>query len=158
MVLRAYRDDELEEAVRQSRAAESRVGGTPTREHVERRVACSGAFVDGHLELAIEVGGRLSGSIQARAPEHALPPGVCELGIELVPAVRGRGAGTEAVRLLGAYLLENGYPRVQASTAVDNVAMRRALERAGFAFEGVQRGFMPAEGGRADYALYALTP
>ena len=157
MVLRAYRDDEIEEAVRQGEAAESRVGGAPTREQIVRRVEHSGAFVDGHLELAVEIDGRLSGSIQARAPERALPPGVCELGIELVPEVRGRGAGTEAVRLLGLYLLEHGYPRVQASTAVDNVAMRRALERAGFAFEGVQRGFMPTEAGRADYALYALT-
>jgi RimJ/RimL family protein N-acetyltransferase len=118
----------------------------------------SGAFVDGHLELAVEVDGRLCGSIQARAPQGALPPGVCELGIELVPDARGHGIGTEAVRLLGNYLLENGYPRVQASTDVDNVAMRRALERAGYAFEGVLRAFMPDDsGGRADYVLYALT-
>ena len=143
--------------MRQAQAAESRVGGRPTREHVVRRVERSGMFVDGHLELAIEVDGRLSGSIQARAPEQALPPGVCELGIELVPEARGRGAGTEAVRLLCTYLHENGYPRVQASTAVNNVAMRRALERAGFDFEGVQREYMPVEDGRADYALYALT-
>jgi RimJ/RimL family protein N-acetyltransferase len=74
-----------------------------------------------------------------------------------VPDVRGRGVGTEAVRLLGEHLLANGYPRVQASTDVDNVAMRRALEHAGYTFEGVLRGFMPAGAGRADYALYALT-
>ncbi len=157
MVLRPYREDELEEAVRQAQAAESRVGGTPTPEQVAQRVERSGAFVDGHLELAIEVDGRLCGSIQARAPERALPRGVCELGIDLVPEARGRGAGTEAVRLLGEHLLENGYPRVQASTDVDNVAMRRALERAGFAFEGVLGAFMPDGDGRADYALYALT-
>jgi RimJ/RimL family protein N-acetyltransferase len=157
VVLRPYHEDELEEVVRQAQAAESRVGGTPTRKHVAQRVERSGAFVDGHLELAVEVDGRLCGSIQARAPERALPPGVCELGIELVPEARGRGTGTEAVRLLGRYLLENGYPRVQASTDVDNLAMRRALERAGFALEGVQRGFMPRGDDRADYALYALT-
>lgn len=157
MILRAYHGNELEEAVRQAQAAEGRIGGTPTRDHVARRVEGSGGFVDGHLELALEVDGLLAGSIQARAPDQALPPGVCELGIRLVPEARGRGAGTEAVRLLGTYLLEHGYPRVQASTAVDNVAMRRALERAGFAFEGILRGFMPAEEGRVDYALYALT-
>jgi RimJ/RimL family protein N-acetyltransferase len=156
-VLRPYSDGELDEAVRQAEAAESRVGGTPTRDQVGQRVERSGRFVDGHLELALEVDGRLCGSIQARAPERALPPGVCELGIELVPDVRGRGVGTEAVRLLGEHLLANGYPRVQASTDVDNVAMRRALEHAGYTFEGVLRGFMPAGAGRADYALYALT-
>jgi RimJ/RimL family protein N-acetyltransferase len=146
----------LDEAFRQAQAAESRVGAVPSRERVAERMARSGSFVDGHLELAIEVDGRLCGSIQARAPERSLPPGVCELGIELVPDARGRGIGTEAVRLLGRHLLVNGYPRVQASTDVDNVAMRRALERAGFAFEGVLRAFMPTADGRADYALYAL--
>jgi len=157
VVLRPYKTDELEEAVRQADAAESRVGGRPTREQIAQRLERSGSFVEGHLELAVEVNGRLCGSIQARAPERALPPGVCELGIELVPEVRGRGIGTEAVRLLGGHLLENGYPRVQASTDVDNVAMRRALERAGYAFEGVQRAFMPEGDRRVDYALYALT-
>jgi RimJ/RimL family protein N-acetyltransferase len=157
VVLRPYRGDELEEAYQQAQAAESRVGETPGREQLARRVERSGRFVDGHLELAVEVDGQLCGSIQARSPAGALPPGVCELGIELVPEARGRGVGTEAVRLLGAHLLENGYPRVQASTAVGNTAMRRALERAGYAFEGVLRDFMPADGGRVDYALYALT-
>jgi RimJ/RimL family protein N-acetyltransferase len=143
-VLRPYRDDELDEAVRQAEAAESRIGGTPSRRQVAERVDRSGRFVEGHLELAVEVDGRLGGSIQARAPERALPPGVCELGIELVPDVRGRGVGTEAVRLLGEHLLANGYARVQASTDVDNVAMCRALERAGYQFEGVLSGFMRA--------------
>jgi RimJ/RimL family protein N-acetyltransferase len=157
VVLRPYRADELDEAVRQAHASESRVGGMPTREQVAQRLERSGSFVEGHLELAVEVDGRLCGSIQARAPEKALPPGVCELGIELVPEVRGRGVGTEAVRLLGEHLLAHGYPRVQASTDVENVAMRRALERAGYAFEGVLRAFMPEGERRLDYALYALT-
>jgi RimJ/RimL family protein N-acetyltransferase len=148
-VLRPYREGELDQAVRQAEAAESRVGRTPTREQVAQRVERSGRFVDGHLELAVEVDGRLSGSVRARAPERALPPGVCELGIELVPEVRGRGVGTEAVRLLGEHLLANGYPRVQASTDVDNAAMRCSLERAGHRFEGVLRGFMPTGSSRA---------
>ncbi len=157
MVLRPYGTNELDEAVRQADAAESRVGDKPTREQLAQRLERSGSFVEGHLELAVEVDGRLCGSIQARAPEKALPPGVCELGIELVPEARGRGIGTEAVRLLGEHLLVNGYPRVQASTDVENVAMRRALERAGYAFEGVLRSFMPEGELRLDYALYALT-
>jgi hypothetical protein len=35
--------------------------------------------------------------------------------------------------------------------------MRCALVKAGFAFEGTLRAFMPVEEGRADYALYAIT-
>ena len=118
VVLRPYRTDELDKAFGQAEEATSRVGGTLSKKAVARRIACSGRFVDGRLDLAVEVDGALSGSIEARAPEGALPPGVCELGIELVAAVRGRGVGTEAVGLLAGYLLGHGYPRVQASTDV----------------------------------------
>jgi RimJ/RimL family protein N-acetyltransferase len=46
--------------------------------------------------------------------------------------------------LLCAYLFEHeDAVRVQATTDVDNAAMRRALEHVGFGFEGVLRGFMP---------------
>jgi RimJ/RimL family protein N-acetyltransferase len=157
VVLRPYRDDELDEAVKQAQQAIAQVGGMPSREALARRIEQSGRFVEGRLDLAVEADGRLAGSIQARAPERALPPGVCELGIGLVPDARGRGVGTEAVGLLAGYLLTHGYPRVQASTDVANVAMRKVLERARFVFEGVLRDFMPDGDRRADYALYALT-
>ena len=99
------------------------------------------------------------GEVDARAPRDALPPGVFELGIELYdPTDRGRGYGTAAVAgIVERLFADEGAARVQASTALDNVAMRRALERAGFALEGTLRGFMPAAEGRDDYALYALT-
>jgi RimJ/RimL family protein N-acetyltransferase len=64
----------------------------------------------------------------------------------------------EAVGLLTGWLFaQAGAARVQAGTAVDNRAMRRVLERLGFACEGVMRAFMPDGGGRTDYALHALT-
>ena len=46
---------------------------------------------------------------------------------------------------------------MQASTAADNTPMRRVLEKLGFAYEGTLRGFMPGDGGRDDYVLYAVT-
>ena len=47
---------------------------------------------------------------------------------------------------------------MQASTSVDNVAMRRVLERLGWELEGVLRSYSPGEGGsREDYAMYAAT-
>jgi len=46
---------------------------------------------------------------------------------------------------------------VQASTAADNIAMRRVLEKLGFMYEGTLRSFMPAGEGRDDYVLYAVT-
>ena len=156
VVLRAYRPDELDEAYEQSQASTARIGELPF-DRVRLRVERSGRFVNGRLDLAIEADGRLVGTIDARAVEGAMPPGVCELGIELVPGVRGLGFGTEAVGLLARHLVENGFARVQASTDVANAGMRRALEKAGFAFEGTMRAYMPTGAGRADYALYALT-
>ena len=112
----------------------------------------------GFLSLVIEVEGAVVGDIQARAPKHGFPPGVCEIGITLFAAERSKGYGLEAVELFTEHLLANGWPRVQASTAVDNGAMRRVLERAGYVYEGVLRSFAPTDaGGREDYAMYAAT-
>jgi RimJ/RimL family protein N-acetyltransferase len=124
---------------------------------LRERIADSGEWFEGRLDLAIEWGGRLVGTISARATAGFTPPGVCELGIELFDEVRGKGVGTEAVRLVTEWLLENDYPRVQATTDVRNAPMRRVLEKLGFEEEGVLRAFMPDGDRRADYVLYAIT-
>ena len=46
--------------------------------------------------------------------------------------------------------------RVEASTDVENAAERRALERAGFSFEGILRRAQFRGGGWRDMALYSL--
>ena len=94
---------------------------------------------------------------EARTSQNALPPGVCELGIELDIRERGRGLGGEAIELLSGWLLDNGFDRVQASTDVTNAPMRRVFEKLGWEHEGTLRAFMPADGGRADYAMYSTT-
>jgi len=123
------------------------------------RVAHSGDFHLGEYLLAIEVEGRLVGEIQARSAPHAMPPGVFELGVALFDETdRGRGIGTKAVGLMTQRLFADGEAhRVQATTDVDNAAMRGSLERLGFRMEGVLRGFMPSKDGPRDYAMYALT-
>jgi RimJ/RimL family protein N-acetyltransferase len=130
-----------------------------TRERMRRRIANSGRLVGGWLDLAIDADGSLVGEIDARHPPRAMPPGVFELGIALFDEeVRGQGYGTEAIALLTAHLFaELGAERVQASTAVDNSAMRRVFEKLGFAKEGVMRSYMPAGESRDDYVLYAVT-
>jgi RimJ/RimL family protein N-acetyltransferase len=162
VILRPLRLDELDAvlAARDRLGIGPQFGGAPPRARLRRRLTRSGRLARGHLDLAVEVDGRLIGEIQARGrPAQTLPPGVFELGILLYdPADRGRGFGREAVALLTGWLFEQaGAARVQAGTAVDNAAMRRVLERLGFACEGVMRGFVPEGSGRTDFALYAVT-
>ena len=116
-------------------------------------------YFGGEILFGIEADGRLVGEIQARHPENAMPPGVFELGIGLFHASdRGHGVGTKAVMQMTKLLFdEQGAHRVQGGTDLQNVAMRRVLERLGFGFEGVMRAFMPMDDGPHDYALYAMT-
>ena len=132
---------------------------SPSREEIQARVRRSGTFQAGMLDLAIDVEGRLVGHVQARRPRGALPPGVFDLGIVIYRAEdRGLGYGAEAVRLVTGHTFEElGAHRVQLTTEVTNVAMIAAAERAGFTREGVLRGFMPADGGRHDYAVFGIT-
>ena len=78
------------------------------------------------------------------------------IGIELRAEARGRGLGTEAQRELARYLFENtDMNRVEASTDVDNIAEQRALEKAGYVREGIQRGAQFRAGGYHDLVTYA---
>lgn len=147
------------EALVESR--EETVGFAPTgdaaRAQLRRQVERSPTLDDGgFVSFVIEADGALVGDIQARAPKHGFPGGVCEIGISLFGDQRGKGYGLEAVQLFTEHLLESGWPRVQASTSVDNNAMRRVLDRAGYTFEGVLHSYAPRDGGgRDDYAMYA---
>jgi RimJ/RimL family protein N-acetyltransferase len=162
VVLRPFRPEEFERVW----AARTPEAGYPTgllasrnRERTMRRLRNSGRLADGWLDLGIEADARLVGEIDARRPEGSMPPGVLELGISLFDERdRGRGYGGEAVELMTTYLFaERLAERVQASTSVSNMPMRRVLERLGFVHEGTMRGFMPTPHGRDDYALYAVT-
>ncbi|MEW5991106.1 MAG: GNAT family protein [Chloroflexota bacterium] len=77
-------------------------------------------------------------------------------GIDLLPAARGQGYGTEAQRLIAGYLFETTPAhRVEASTDVENVAEQRALEKAGFTREGINRSAQWRAGAWHDLVLYA---
>jgi RimJ/RimL family protein N-acetyltransferase len=78
------------------------------------------------------------------------------IGIELVRSARGRGFGTEAQRELARYLFETtDVNRVEASTDVENLAEQRALEKAGYTREGIQRGSQFRAGAYHDLVTYA---
>jgi RimJ/RimL family protein N-acetyltransferase len=162
--LRAFRADEFD-AVREARARATPVPGAPSADdassgdRLRERLDASGTLTAAEALFAIEAGGRLVGEIQARRADGFVPPGVYELGIEIYRGPdRSSGFGTEAVALLARWLFESaGAHRFQATTDVDNAPMRRVLERLGFPYEGVLRGFMPTVDGPRDHAMYALT-
>ncbi|MEJ5913950.1 GNAT family N-acetyltransferase [Pseudokineococcus sp. 1T1Z-3] len=62
---------------------------------------------------------------------------------------RGRGVGTAAVRWAAEHLFtrEPGLTRVEATTRVDNAAMRRVLGRCGFVQESQWRASWPDDAG-----------
>jgi RimJ/RimL family protein N-acetyltransferase len=161
VTLRPFRSDELDrlEAVASSGPGEDGIRRQSSREYLIHKIEVSGTWDSGKLDFAIEHDGTLVGEVQARNVLHAMPPGVFELGIEIYEdRDRGRGLGAEAVREITQYLFrEEEATRVQLSTDVDNVGMRRVAERLGFGFEGVLRGFMPTAHGPRDYAMYGLT-
>jgi RimJ/RimL family protein N-acetyltransferase len=82
-----------------------------------------------------------------------------EIGIWLAPAARGRGLASEALRLVGAWLLgPGGLQRLQILTEPDNEPMLRAARAAGFVREGVLRGYLRERGTRVDVAILSLLP
>ena len=78
------------------------------------------------------------------------------IGIVLAPEHRGKGYGVEAQQLLADYLF-SVYPimRVEASTDITNSAELRALEKAGFTREGVQRKAQWRNGDWHDLVVYS---
>jgi RimJ/RimL family protein N-acetyltransferase len=77
------------------------------------------------------------------------------IGINLIPAARGRGFGVATQRRLVERLFARGdVHRIEASTDVENVAEQRALSKAGFKREGVIRGAQFRAGRWHDLVLY----
>jgi RimJ/RimL family protein N-acetyltransferase len=136
------------------------IDDTAARQRVRARVEHSGAWREQRvLDLAIEVDGSLIGDVQARRDPSYEPPGLFDLGIGLFRDARGQGYGTVALTLITTFLFdEERGVRVTLSTDVENAAMRRAAEKAGFSLEGIMRGFwQTADGSARDYVLYGRT-
>lgn len=122
---------------------------------LERRWAEDGLIGADSSTLAIDVAaGSCVGAVGWRPVEAT---GSLEIGICVLPEHRGRGVGTEAQRQLVDYLFATApVHRLQAKTEVGNVAEERALERVGFAREGVLRGYAFRDGRWRDGIMYGL--
>lgn len=107
------------------------------------RLEGNGLIDDSAGTLVVEAVGEAVGSVGWVGRHWSTPPWslAWEIGITLVPEVRGRGWGSQAQRLLCDHLFATtNVHRLQATTNADNVAEQRALLAAGFSLEGVVRG------------------
>jgi RimJ/RimL family protein N-acetyltransferase len=91
--------------------------------------------------------------------EVRLHLGCAAVGYWLAPEARGRGAATEAIRLLARWAFaELGLARLELTCGPDNEASQRVAERCGFTREGLLRSHVPFQGARRDSVLYGLLP
>ena len=136
------------------------IRGLDTPERRERfiaRLEKPGEWFDHYLHLAIESDGILVGDFQLRHCDWTTPPGSWDMGLELADDVRGKGIGTQALLEGAKYAFANGAHRIEGSTDENNVAMRRAFEKAGWKFEGILKALFIEDGEPHDYFSYAIT-
>jgi RimJ/RimL family protein N-acetyltransferase len=81
------------------------------------------------------------GDLSAHAVWYGPTPGsrALNIGISVVNQYRGKGIGAIAQRLLADELHRQGIVRVEAQTDIENFAEQKALENAGFKYEGTLR-------------------
>jgi len=126
----------------------------------EDRARVEGEFLGhepGLTIYAIEVGGRLAGSIQSFEESEA---DFRHANIDLFvdPELHGRGIGSAAIRILAARLIDkNGHHRLTIDPAADNEVAIRVYERVGFKPVGRMRQYQrTADGTWADGLLMEM--
>jgi RimJ/RimL family protein N-acetyltransferase len=134
----------------------------PDREEIELRCARAGTWwlAGERADLVITDAG--TGAVAGDIGLYYQEPrtGQAMVGYTMLPAWRGRGYATRAVRLLARWAFDQAaIVRLIAGTNPANVASQRVLERAGFRREGYQRERLPGlSGTRVDDLLYGLLP
>jgi len=120
-----------------------------------------GLITDERGTMIVELvdGGRPIGSVSWHGVRYGPNPEsrAWNIGINLIPDARGRGYGGEAQRALADWLFANTVAnRVEAMTDVENKPEQRALEKAGFAREGIALGSQFRAGAWHDLVVYAV--
>ena len=84
---------------------------------------------------------------------------IATIGYTIGEQFRDKGYATAAIRVLQQIAFAKDgldLARLEAVAAVENVASRKALERAGFQLEGIARAYLIVNGERLDHARYGL--
>ena len=98
-------------------------------------------FVADEHSLVIEVDGEVIGATQFDEVEDPMYRSA-NIDLYLTTPKHGQGLGSEAVRILARYLIEErGHHRLTIDPAADNAAANRAYEKAGFRLVGVLRSY-----------------
>ena len=138
IVLRPFRTDDVERVAEiQAEPGVARWWGPPNEAELRRQADGS----DEAKALAIEREGELVGLIQYHEENE---PDFSHAGIDVFLAERaqGHGLGTDAVRTLARYLIdERGHHRLTIDPAADNAAAIRTYEKVGFRTVGVMREY-----------------
>ena len=156
IVLRDWRDDDVEAAVRATHDPEiprwTRVPEDNTPENVRAFLADS--IAEERLIIADAETDELLGATGVmRVDEESRR---AEIGYWVAAEHRGRGVASRAVELLAAWALgERGLRRVELHIDPRNAASLRVAEKAGFQFEGVLRGYEEIKGVVHDVAMHA---
>ena len=112
---------------------------------------------DSTFAYAITVDDRAVGSIGAFRQGN-IHRQTAELGYYLAEEYWGRGIMTDAIRQLCGIIFETtDILRIYAEPFAYNTGSRRALEKAGFHFEGLMKNNAVKNGKVVDMALYSLT-
>jgi RimJ/RimL family protein N-acetyltransferase len=110
----------------------------------------------GKVQWSVVVGGGPVGWVTIDVTSRDHHSGT--LGYSIHPDYHGKGLATAAVRAALPLALAPGglaLERLEAVAAVENIASRRVLEKSGFTFEGIARGYLILSGVRVDHARYA---
>jgi RimJ/RimL family protein N-acetyltransferase len=83
--------------------------------------------------------------------------GKMEIGYAIVPSERGKGYGTEAVKLMIDYLFtKKNVIRIQVTTHADNISSQKVLEKVGFQREGLMRKSTCVKGKYHNEYIYGI--
>jgi RimJ/RimL family protein N-acetyltransferase len=114
------------------------------------------ALEDGLVFVVVDTAsGDLLGSTSylANEPQHLK----VEIGnVWYTPAVQGTGVNFEATMLLVDHAVDLGYQRIEWKCHAANARSRRAAEKLGFKFEGVQEAHYINKNRRRDTAWYRM--
>ena len=109
------------------------------------------------IVFAVEVNNHLVGAIDISGSSWSNRH--CGIGYWAVPAHRGNGHMTSALKLLSHWVIhEQGFQRVEIFVGLENYASQKVAERAGFIREGISRNKAVLRGSRIDVVLYSKIP